>query len=154
MLVIIWTRNLLNYWDYSVTENILFQGNRSVLLLKNNDNTSSGKRTNHINVRFFVTDRIQKGDISVEWCPINDITGYFFTNPNQGSLFRRFTDMIMGVVVQPDSGLVNPKNTYRGSLWYSDDKVEFRNLLIIAGVCWENHKFINKKYTRYNIGET
>ena len=61
---------------------------------------------------FFVTDRIQKGGVSVEWCPTNDITSDFFTNSNQGSLFRRFRDMIMRVVVQPDPKLVNPKNAH------------------------------------------
>ena len=61
---------------------------------------------------FFVTGRIQKGGISVEWCQTNDMTGDFFTKPNQGSLFRRFTYMIMGGVLQPELGLENPKNTH------------------------------------------
>ena len=32
------------------------------------------------------------------------MTGDFFTKPNQGSLFRRFRYLIMGVVAQPDPG--------------------------------------------------
>ena len=30
--------------------------------------------------------------------------GDFFTKPNQGALFRRFGDLIMGAVAQPDPG--------------------------------------------------
>ena len=32
------------------------------------------------------------------------MTGDFFTKPNQGALFKRFRDLIMGVVAQPDPG--------------------------------------------------
>ena len=53
---------------------------------------------------FFVTDRIKKGEITVDWCPTYDMTGDLFTKPNQGSLFRQFCDMIMGVVRQPYPG--------------------------------------------------
>ena len=50
-----------------------------------------------------MTDIIKKGEVTVDWCLTYDMTGYFFTKPNQGSLFRQFRDMIMGVVRQPDS---------------------------------------------------
>jgi hypothetical protein len=46
----------------------------SAILLEKNGKASSSKRTKHINVRYyFVTDRIKKGDMSVEWCPTEDI---------------------------------------------------------------------------------
>ena len=105
ILSTLWTRNFLNAQDYDVTENIIFQYNKSAILLENNGKSSSGNRTKHINIRyFFVTDRIKKGEVTVDWCPTYDMTGDFFTKPNQGSLFRRFRDMIMGVVRQPDPG--------------------------------------------------
>ena len=102
---ILWTRNFMKAQDYDVVENIIFQDNKSAILLEKNGKTSSGKRTKHISIRyFFVTDRINKGDVSVAWCPTDDMTGDFFTKPNQGALFRRFRDLIMGVVAQPDPG--------------------------------------------------
>ena len=59
--------------------------------MENNDKSSSSKHTKHINIRyFFVTDRIHKEDMSVEWCPTGEMTGYFLTKPNQGSIFKRF----------------------------------------------------------------
>ena len=51
-----------------------------------------------------MTDRINKGDVSVAWCPTDDMTGDLFTKTNQGALFRRFRDLIMGVVAQPYPG--------------------------------------------------
>ena len=102
---ILWTRNFLNAQDYDVTENIIFQDNMGAILLEKNGKSSRVKRTKHINIQyFFVTDRINKGEVTVDWCTTYDMTGDFFTKPNQGSLFRQFHDMIMGVVRQPDPG--------------------------------------------------
>ena len=56
-----------------------------------------------------MTDRINKGEVSVAWCPTDDMTGDFFTKPNQGALLRRFRDLIIGVVDQPDPGPVKSK---------------------------------------------
>ena len=78
--------------------------------MEKNGKASSGKRTEHINMHFFfVTDRIAKRDVSVQWCPTGDMTGDFFTKPTQGALFRKFRDQIMGVVKQPDPGPGKPK---------------------------------------------
>ena len=57
----------------------------------------------------FITEIIAKGHVSIAWCPTGDMTADFFTKPNQGALFRRFRDLIMGVVVQQEPGLGKPK---------------------------------------------
>ena len=89
--------------DYDVVGNIIFQDNKSAMLLEKTGKTSSGKRKKHIIIcYFFMTDRINKGDVSVAWCPTDDMTCDLFTKPNLGALFRRFRDLIMGVVAQPD----------------------------------------------------
>jgi hypothetical protein len=95
---------------YGVRENIVFQDNQSAILLERNGKASSTKRTKHLKIRFFfVTDRIKKGDLSVEWCPTGDMTSDFMTKPNQGALFRKFRDQIMGVVPAQDPGPGKPK---------------------------------------------
>ena len=84
----IWTGNFLKSQVYRVTENILFQDNRSALLLENIGKASSVKRKKHINISyFFVTYMIQKGDISVEWWPNNNMNSDFSTKKNQGYMF-------------------------------------------------------------------
>ena len=35
--------------------------------------------------------------MSVEWCPTADMIADFWTKPNQGQLFKRNRDLIMGV---------------------------------------------------------
>jgi hypothetical protein len=83
---------------YNVEENILFQDNRSAMLLEKNGKASSSKRTKHINIRYyFVTDRISKGELKVQWCPTTDVIADYMTKPLQGKLFRRFRDLIMGL---------------------------------------------------------
>jgi hypothetical protein len=110
MPAILWSRLFLEHQDYGVDENIIFQDNERAILLNKNGKSSSGKRTKHINMRyFFVTDRQEKGDVNVKWCPTGDMTGDFWTKPNQGALFKKFRDQIMGAVTQPDPGPGKPK---------------------------------------------
>ena len=110
MPAILWTRYFLEAQGYGVRENIVYQDNLSAILLEKNGKASSSKRTKHINVRYyFVTDRIKKGDLSVEWCPTEDMTGDFLTKPNQGSTFTKFRDQLMGVVEAKGPGARKPK---------------------------------------------
>ena len=96
---ICWTRYFLEAYGYCVDNNILYQDNKSSILLKTNRKASSGKRTKHINIRhFFITDRVKKGDVSVVWCPTGDMIADYATKPLQGSLFKKFRDQIMGVI--------------------------------------------------------
>jgi hypothetical protein len=71
-----------------VLENIVFQDNRSAMLLEKNGKASSSKRTKHINIRyFFVTDMIKSGRLSVELCPTAEMVGDFWTKPSQPRIF-------------------------------------------------------------------
>jgi hypothetical protein len=95
---ILWTRYFLEAQGYGVKENVVYQDNLSAILLEKNGKASSSKRTKHINVRYyFVTDRIKKGDITVEWCPTGEMTSDFMTKPTQGAAFKKFRDRLMGV---------------------------------------------------------
>jgi hypothetical protein len=96
---ILWTRYFLRAQGYRVSDNIIFQDNKSTMLLERNGKASSSKRTKHINVRyFFITDRISKGEVRVEWCPTAEMVADFMTKPLQGSTFKKFRDLIMGAL--------------------------------------------------------
>jgi hypothetical protein len=98
MPMILWSRYFLLEQGYNVEENILFQDNRSAMLLEKNGKASSRKRTKHINIRYyFVTDRIAKGELKVQWCPTTEMVADYMAKPLQGKLFRRFRDLIMGL---------------------------------------------------------
>jgi hypothetical protein len=96
---ILWTRYFLKAQGYHVSDNIIFQDNKSTMLLERNGKASSSKRTKHINVRyFFITDRILKGEVRVDWCPTKEMVADFLTKPLQGSMFRNFRDLITGAL--------------------------------------------------------
>ncbi len=89
MSSILWTRFFLKAQGYSVRDNIVFQDNKSSILLERNGKMSSSKRTKHINVRyFFITDRISKGEVRVEWCSTKEMVANFMSKPLQGTVFR------------------------------------------------------------------
>ena len=97
MPIILWTRQLLLEPGYGIVENLLLQDNKSSILLKKNGKASSGKRTRHINIRyFFITDQVNMKEVSIEWCPTKDMVANFMTKPLQGSHFKRLRDIIMG----------------------------------------------------------
>jgi len=99
MPIILWTRQFLLEQGYGIVENLLLQDNKSSILLERNGKASSGKRTRHINIRyFFITDRVNMKEVSIEWCPTKDMVADFMTKPLQGSHFKRLRDIIMGKV--------------------------------------------------------
>jgi hypothetical protein len=106
MKAICWTRYFMRAQGYDVKDNILFQDNKSSILLEKNGKASSSKRTKHIKIRyFFITDRVRKEEVSVVWCPTGDMIGDYATKPLQGALFQKFRDHIMGVTPARDPGL-------------------------------------------------
>jgi hypothetical protein len=99
MLAICWTRYFMEAQGYQAQDNVLFQDNKSAILLEKNGKALSSKHMKHVNIRYFsITDRIDKGNISLVLCPTADMIGDFMTKPLQGAWFRKFRDPIMGVV--------------------------------------------------------
>lgn len=89
-------------------ENKLYQDNLSAILLEKNGKFSSSKRTKHINIRvFFVKDRVDARELSVDHCPTDLMTGDFCTKPLQGSKFYKFRKLIMNL--SDDDDHANPK---------------------------------------------
>ena len=98
MPMVLWTRHFLEAQGYNMSDNVVYQDNQSAILLERNGRASSGRRTRHINIRyFFASDRISNGELRVEYCPTGDMVADFFTKPLQGSLFRKFRDVILNL---------------------------------------------------------
>jgi hypothetical protein len=99
MPIMLWTCYFLLSQGYGIVENLLLQDNKSLILLEQNGKASSGKRTRHINIQYFViTDRVNMKEISIGWCPTKKMVADFMTKPLQGSHFRNLRDYIMGRV--------------------------------------------------------
>jgi len=100
MPIVVWSWNLLMA-GYRVAQNIFLQDNMGNMLMdylrgdhnrplvlgaERNGKTSSGKCTRHINIQyFFITDRVNMKEISIDWCPTKMMVADFMTKPLQGS---------------------------------------------------------------------
>lgn len=99
---ILWTRYFLEEQGYATKDNLLYQDNQSAILLEKNGKGSSSKRTRHINIRFFfISDRIQSGQITVRYCPTSQMVGDFHTKPLQGLKFRQFRALVLNLKDDP-----------------------------------------------------
>jgi hypothetical protein len=90
MPAIWWTRYFMKAQGYDVKDNVLYQDNKSSILLEKNGKASSGKRMKHINNRyFFITDRVNKNEVSAVWCPTEDLILDYATKPLKVLCSRR-----------------------------------------------------------------
>jgi len=93
----LWTRLFMEEQGYPIKENILYQDNKSCILLAKNGRASAGKRSRAINIRyFFITDQVEKGHIKIEYCPTDDMWADFQTKAVQGDKFRKLRGLIQG----------------------------------------------------------
>ena len=96
-VMILWTMLFLEAQGYKVERNVLYQDNKSAILLEINGKKSAGKRSRALNIRyFFLTDQVEKGNLKIEYCPTENMIGDYMTNPLQGEKFRKFRKSIMG----------------------------------------------------------
>jgi hypothetical protein len=131
MPLVIWTRNFLMAQGFEIHDNVIFQDNQSAMLLEKNGRASSGRRTRHINIcYFFVTDRVQNGEVRIDYCPTGDMVADFFYQAAAGVAF---SEIARNYFEQPGPP--------------SD-----RGHVDIAGVCWESAELCRCS-TRYPQGE-
>lgn len=85
---IIWCRDFLFEQGYNVNAAKVYQDNKSTMALVERGKGTSD-RTKHINIRyFFVKDRVESGDISIEYLPTEEMVADILTKPLQGEAFR------------------------------------------------------------------
>ena len=104
MSQILWTNYFLAAQGYNINECVVYQDNKSAILLEENGRASSSKRTRHINIRYyFVTDCANCGEIKLQHCPTAEMLGDYFTKPLQGALFTKFRDRILNLQAAPST---------------------------------------------------
>ena len=113
---ILWTHYFLEAQGYQVKDSVVYQDNQSAMVLANNGRASRSKRTRHMNIRyFFITDRIQAGDLRVEYCPTDDMIADFFTKTLQGGKFVRSRDQILNIQSEPDILTISAQSCVLGN---------------------------------------
>ncbi len=99
ILQILWTHLFMKAQGFVVRDNILYQDNKSAMLLETNERSLSSKRTRHIKIYYYnVADLIAKGDLRVVWGPTDKMIADFLTKPLQGKAFVKIWDLLMGAV--------------------------------------------------------
>lgn len=82
---------------YEIKWNVLAKDNESKIKMLNNGRDSCTWNSKHITIKYFwVTDRIEDGNIVVQYCPTTQMIADFMSKPVQGQLFQTFRNVIMG----------------------------------------------------------
>ena len=100
-------------------ESTIEQDNTSSIKLESNGRSSAGKRSRHIDIRYFyVTDQIKQGLVKVKYRPTDDMDSDYLSKPLQGKKFRKHRITIMNLpgedasdVEAGDSSLSTTKTT-------------------------------------------
>eukprot|EP00804_Cyclotella_cryptica_P030533 CCRYP_020167-RC/>CCRYP_020167-RC protein AED:0.22 eAED:0.15 QI:0/-1/0/1/-1/0/1/0/594 len=86
---ILWSLYFLQEQGCGTEHAIIYQDNKSAILLESNGKFSSGKRTKHIKAKyFFVTDKVADGDVVIKHTPTETMWADMNTKPKQGRAFR------------------------------------------------------------------
>ena len=114
---VIWSLYFLEAQGYTIDHNIVFQDNQSTMRLEMNGALSSSSRTKHIHARyFFITDRIEMGELEVVYCPTEEMLADVLNKPKQGRPFRLDRSHLMNVPMDYDDELereqTHPLTTY------------------------------------------
>jgi len=94
----IWLLYFMEAQGYRMKKRVLHQDNQSTIKMLENGRRSCGKRSRHIQQRFFwISDRLKGHEVEVRYCPTSLMLADFYTKPLQGSLFRNMRDISQGV---------------------------------------------------------
>jgi hypothetical protein len=94
---VLWVKNFLADQGYDAGAAIVHQDNKSTIILAEKGR-SVNNRTRHVSIRyFFVHDRINSGEIRIQYTGTDDMVGDFFSKPLQGNLFEKHRKTIMNL---------------------------------------------------------
>ena len=76
---------------------VIYQDNQSAMRMEKNGRNACTGNFRHIHIRyFFVKDRIDKGEMKVEYFPTHLMLADFFSKPLMGDMLRKLKRVIMG----------------------------------------------------------
>ena len=96
--MMIWCNYFMEAQGYAIENNILYQDNKSTIMLAKNGRMSAGKNIKHINNSFFlITDKVAMGDLDIQHRGTDEMWDDVNTNPTQGKRFRVMCGHVMGI---------------------------------------------------------
>jgi hypothetical protein len=102
---ILWVRQFLEGQGHSVGKVVLYQDNQSTIALAKKGRSTSA-RTRHVAIRyFFVKDRVEAGEVDIQYLPTEVMRADIMTKPLQGELFREMRDRVLGIARDKPDGV-------------------------------------------------
>ena len=93
---VMWYRRWLASQGIHLRPTLVYQDNSAVMQLMKNERRAN-QRTRHLDVRlFYPRDLELAGDISLVWCPTEDMIADLMTKPVQGALFQKLVKLRSG----------------------------------------------------------
>ena len=100
---VLWRNYFLEEQGYTTENNIMYQDNQSCMRLKINRALYSSGRTKHIKARYhYITNKIEDGDIEVNYCPTDEMWVDMLTKPKQGTPFKKNRALLQNVPIDYD----------------------------------------------------
>ena len=99
--MMMWCKYFMEAQGYTIENNILYQDNKSTILLAKNGRMSAGKNRKHIkNSSFLITDKVDQGDLEIQHKGTDKMWADVITKPLQGTRFRILRGKVMGVLAE------------------------------------------------------
>ena len=102
---IVWMRNFAKHQGNLAPKEAdnVFQDNEAAIRIGTNGRSSSKRGTRHLDIRYFyISDRVEKGDVKIIYCPTKEMIADYFTKPLQGEVFIKFRNLILGIRTDDD----------------------------------------------------
>jgi hypothetical protein len=115
---ILWACYFMIEQGYDMDPSLLYQDNMSAILLKTNRRASSSKQTKHIKVKYcLIQDKVNRGEITIEHCPTEQMWTDINTKPKQGAVFRAFRGHVMGIPADYNDASFATRYNFRPPKW-------------------------------------
>ena len=101
--MIMWFKYFMEAKGYAIENNILYQDNKSTILLAKNRRILDGKNSKQIKNRFFlIPDKVAQRELDIRHMGNKSMWADVNTKPVNGEIFRIFRSEMMGVPVEYD----------------------------------------------------
>ena len=95
-----WYKYFMEAQGYTIENNLLYEDNKSVILLAKNGCLSAGKNSKHIkNICFLICDKIAQGDLQIIHKGAAEMWAILTQKPLEGQMFHLVRSTILGICV-------------------------------------------------------
>ena len=95
---IVWVKFFMDAQNRKLNQNILYQDNKTTIMLEKKGRSSCGKPTSALNICYFAIKYcFEKSELKIEYLLTDSMVGHFMKKPLQGEKFRNFRKLILGM---------------------------------------------------------